>query len=101
MEENQLSIKLKVFDRVYPITIRREDEERYRLASELVNENVNEYKKRFAYKDNQDLFAMNSLQLALQYLKVNTEKELMSDSNEDTINELDKILTEHFNTNVL
>ncbi len=56
MEE--LSIKIKIADREYPMTVKRDDEERVRMASRLINEKLKSYRDQFGLEDKQDLLAM-------------------------------------------
>jgi cell division protein ZapA len=56
MEE--LSIKIRIADREYPMKVKREDEERVRMASRLINEKLKSYKDQFGIDDKQDLLAM-------------------------------------------
>jgi cell division protein ZapA len=56
MEE--LSIKIKIADREYPMKVKGVDEERVRTASRLINEKLKSYKEQFGIDDKQDLLAM-------------------------------------------
>ena len=56
MEE--LSIKIKIADREYPMKVKSEDEERVRNASRIINEKLKSYKEQFGLDDKQDLLAM-------------------------------------------
>ena len=56
MEE--LSIKIKIADREYPMKVKRDDEERVRMASRLINEKLKSYRDQFGLEDKQDLLAM-------------------------------------------
>ncbi|MFZ2907134.1 MAG: cell division protein ZapA [Cyclobacteriaceae bacterium] len=56
MEE--LSIKIKIAEREYPMKVKRDDEERVRTASRLINEKLKSYKEQFGIDDKQDLLAM-------------------------------------------
>lgn len=56
MEE--LSIKIRIADREYPMKVKREDEEKVRMASRLINEKLKSYKDQFGIDDKQDLMAM-------------------------------------------
>jgi cell division protein ZapA len=56
MEE--LSIKIRIAEREYPMKVKREDEERVRMASRLINEKLKSYKDQFGIDDKQDLLAM-------------------------------------------
>lgn len=56
MEE--LSIKIKIGDREYPMKVKNRDEERVRAAGKLINERMKHYREEFGTGDNQDLLAM-------------------------------------------
>ncbi len=56
MEE--LSIKIRIADREYPMKVKRADEERVRTAGKLINEKLKSYREQFGIDDKQDLLAM-------------------------------------------
>jgi cell division protein ZapA len=56
MEE--LSIKIRIADREYPMKVKRADEERVRLAGKLINEKLKTYREQFGIDDKQDLLSM-------------------------------------------
>ncbi len=56
MEE--LSIKIKIADREYPMKVKPEDEEKVRNAGRLLNEAIKNYHEQFGLEDKQDLLAM-------------------------------------------
>ncbi len=56
MEE--LSIKVKIGDREYPMKVERSEEERIRKAGRQINEQMKEYGEQFGTTDRQDLLAM-------------------------------------------
>ena len=56
MEE--LSIKIKIADREYPMKVKPEDEEKVRNAGRLLNEEIKNYHEQFGLEDKQDLLAM-------------------------------------------
>ena len=56
MEE--LSIKIRIADREYPMKVKRSDEERVRIAGKLINEKLKSYREQFGIDDKQDLLAM-------------------------------------------
>ena len=55
---SELSIKLRIGNREYPMRIKAEDEERIRLAGRILNEKAQTYKEKFGIDDQQDLLAM-------------------------------------------
>lgn len=70
MSENNFRINIKIDGRNYPLTIDRKDEERYRKAAKIVNETINEYRKRFQSNDQQDIMAMTAFQAALNLCRL-------------------------------
>ncbi len=53
-----LSIRIKIADRDYPMKVKANDEEKVRTASRLINEKLKAYKDQFGIDDKQDLLAM-------------------------------------------
>ena len=53
-----LSIKIKIADREYPMKVKRKDEERIRSAGKVINEKIKHYREQFGIDDKQDLLAM-------------------------------------------
>ena len=43
----ELSIKIKIADREYPMTVKAEEEERVRRAGKLINERLKSYREKF------------------------------------------------------
>jgi cell division protein ZapA (FtsZ GTPase activity inhibitor) len=65
----EVSIKIKIVSREYPLTIKPEEEDTVRKAAELINQQVNKYEKNYSVSNKQDLLAMSALQLATQVVK--------------------------------
>jgi cell division protein ZapA len=65
MMEDMLSIKVQIAERFYPLKIKRQDEEKIRKASKLINDKVLQYKQRYTDKDTQDFMAMAALQFVI------------------------------------
>ena len=59
---SELSIKLSIANRVYPLTIKRSEEEGIRKTAKMINEKIKEYESDYAVKDKQDLLAMCALE---------------------------------------
>ena len=53
-----ISIKLKIGDREYPMRVDAAEEEAIRRASKELNEQLKNYQSRFQIEDRQDLLAM-------------------------------------------
>lgn len=61
---SEISIKLNIGNRTYPLTIQAHEEETIRQAAKLVNDQVKHLQENYAVKDMQDLLAMAALQVA-------------------------------------
>lgn len=71
---SELSIKVKIAGRQYPLTISREEEEQVRLAAKMVDDQFNYFRENYAVKDRADLLAMVALQSATASLKKSTDE---------------------------
>lgn len=65
----ELSIKIKIGDREYPMKVSAEEEARIRYAGRIVNEKLKAYREKFNIDDKQDLLAMVSFDLAVEKLQ--------------------------------
>jgi cell division protein ZapA len=63
---DKLKIKLSIADRVYPLTIRPEQEEGIRKAAKRINEVIKKFEQDYAVRDKQDVLAMSALQFAAE-----------------------------------
>ncbi|MAV04403.1 MAG: cell division protein ZapA [Flavobacteriaceae bacterium] len=79
-------IKLKIANRVYPLTTQPEQEEGLRTASKKIDIMIKHFEDKYAVKDKQDALAMCALQLATQ-----SEQENVSEAkiNEEVGNRLE------------
>ncbi|NQU87382.1 MAG: cell division protein ZapA [Mariniphaga sp.] len=79
--KDKLSINIIIDNRGYPLVVDRNDEEKYRQASKLLNEMVYHYRGQYADKDSQDILAMAAFQFVLKYLdeKKDATNELLID----------------------
>ena len=60
----ELSIKIKIANRVYPLTVESSEEEGIRNAAEKINKSIDDFERLYAVKDKQDLIAMAALKVA-------------------------------------
>ncbi len=63
---SELSIKVTIAGRTYPLTIERSEEEKIRKAVSEINDNIKNLQDNYAVKDTQDLLAMTALQFSTQ-----------------------------------
>lgn len=68
----ELSIKIRIGDREYPMKIEADEEEQIRRAGRMVNEQLRQYKDRFGTNDKQDLLAMVAFDAFME--KINHER---------------------------
>jgi cell division protein ZapA (FtsZ GTPase activity inhibitor) len=61
---SDLSIKVKIVERTYPLTIKREEEEGIRRAASNVNEYVKTLKDNYGITDRTDLLSMTALHMS-------------------------------------
>jgi cell division protein ZapA len=94
MSGEQLSIKVQIAERFYPLKIKRTDEEKIRKAAKLINDKVLQYKQRYADKDTQDFVAMAALQFVINLLDCEQQQNVVSLEEElvDLSSELDQLL---------
>jgi len=65
VEKKIIRINIKIDGKNYPLTVKVEDEERYRTAAKMVNEIVRKYREQFVEQDSKDIIAMAAFQIAL------------------------------------
>ncbi|WP_421872559.1 cell division protein ZapA [Marinoscillum sp.] len=89
----ELSIKLKIANREYPMKVKAEDEEGIRKAGKLVNEKIKAYRDQFGIDDNQDLLAMVAFDCLVDKMK---KEETIESSDEialDQIRNISQLIT--------
>lgn len=92
MEE--FSISVIIAERPYKLTIAKNEEEIVRKAAKLINEQIKEYSKSYAFKDHQDLIAMIALQFTTQFLNLDNQIALNDKVITEKLSDIDRILTE-------
>lgn len=91
-----ISIKINIADRIYPLTIDMEEEEVIRQAAKMINDRLKEYQENYAVRDKQDLLSMAVLQYATASLKAEKKMQSEDTSVAGKIAELDELLTGFF-----
>jgi cell division protein ZapA (FtsZ GTPase activity inhibitor) len=59
----EVSLKILIAGRVYPLTVKQEDEEGVLHIAKLINEKLKEFELNYSVRDKQDLLAMCALNL--------------------------------------
>ncbi|GAB3342392.1 hypothetical protein GCM10027429_31970 [Marivirga atlantica] len=84
----ELSIKIKIADREYPMTVKAEEEERIRKAGKLINERLKSYRERFGIDDKQDLLSMVAFDALIDRLSV---EDNINSNDESALNKIQSI----------
>ncbi|HMQ00755.1 MAG TPA: cell division protein ZapA [Cyclobacteriaceae bacterium] len=92
MEE--LSIRLKIADREYPMKVKREDEEKIRRAGKLINERIRNYKEQYGIGDKQDLLAMVAFDCVVDILAYSNEQSETEKSIAEKIGYLNQLVSQ-------
>jgi len=90
---SELSIKVTIAGRTYPLTIKRDEEEMIRKAAKSIDEQISRFGANYAVKDKQDLLAMTALQLATRNAVIPAESD--TSQLESGLTEIDQLLDEH------
>ncbi|MFD2160925.1 cell division protein ZapA [Paradesertivirga mongoliensis] len=92
----EISIKINIADRVYPLRVNMEEEEVIRRAAKIINDRIKEYQDNYAVRDKQDLLSMCVLHYATATLKA--EKKRVDEDTEvaDKVYQLDQMLDNFF-----
>lgn len=92
--DRKLSINVNVAGRNYSLTIAMEEEENIRKAAAVINEKVQQYRRRFSDKDTQDFLVMSSLQFVIKLIESEKNKDIepLIDEIKDLNEELDNYI---------
>lgn len=84
----EISIRVQIADRQYPLKANAHEEEYLRKAAKLINEKLMGYSKSFSLKDKQDLLSMVCLEFATDALTAN---HTIENTDEDLIDKIQSI----------
>ena len=90
---DNLSIKIKIADREYPMKVKPEDEEKVRNAGKLITERLRSYREQFGIDDKQDLLAMVAFDSVVDKLEMEKQEKEMDDSVVQKINHLNLLVS--------
>ena len=96
--KDEISIKITIGNREYPLRISRASEESVRKAERMVQERIKEFEIQYPASDKYDHLAMSVMQFAGEL--VNLSESAVSESKVigDRISALDQSLSEHLAT---
>ena len=90
---DELSIKVNIADRFYPLSVTAEQEEQVRKAAKLINDKLKLYEKQFSVKDKQDILSMCALELATDLIKLQTKPLIEDNGLSNELNEIQNLLS--------
>ncbi|MFL5763679.1 MAG: cell division protein ZapA [Bacteroidia bacterium] len=86
----EISLKVVIAGRTYPLTIKAEDEQSVQSAARMINDKVREFEQNYSVRDKQDLLAMSALNL-LATLQNAPRK----NPEQDELNQLDLFVSDY------
>jgi cell division protein ZapA len=92
MEE--LSIKIKIAEREYPMKVKRHEEEKVRAAGKLINEKLKHYRDQFGIDDKQDLLAMVAFDCIVQKQATEETQQGIDQTVFEKVNHLNQIVSQ-------
>ena len=92
MEE--LSIKIKIAEREYPMKVKRDEEEKVRAAGKLINEKLKLYREQFGIDDKQDLLAMVAFDSVVQKQTSEEDHQEVDQTLFDKVSQLNQMVSQ-------
>ncbi|AKD02243.1 cell division protein ZapA [Pontibacter korlensis] len=90
---SELSIKIRIAEREYPMRVKEEEEERIRAVGKILNERLRFYKDQFGIQDKQDLLAMVAFETMAEKMKLEDEHSSHVSQVDQQLNLLDDLLS--------
>ncbi len=89
-----LKIKIRIADRVYPMTIAPQQEEGLRKAAKKIGAVIKQFEKSYAVRDKQDVLAMCALQFAAKVEQQSMDGQQETTLAKEKLSAIDKLLQE-------
>jgi cell division protein ZapA len=89
----ELSIKIKIGDREYPMRVDSAEEERLRIAGRTVNEKMKNYRDHFGIDDKQDLLAMVAFDCLVEKMRTEAVSSGLNNNISAKISDLDHLIS--------
>lgn len=90
---DELSIRIRIANREFPMRVAPEEETRVRKAAKMVNEQMHAYSEQFGIQDPQDLLAMVAFDSLVSQMKTTENLESTEKNHAFSLKEIDSILT--------
>ena len=89
-----LSVKIKICDREYPMRVSPDEEAKIRRAGKLINERIRSYRDQFRIDDKQDLLAMVAFDCLVESLSAGAVPDSGMQSLADKIHSLNDLIAQ-------
>ena len=93
--ETKIKIKVKIADRIYPLTIQPEQEEVIRSSIKKIDQMIKQLEESYAVRDKQDVLAMCSLQYATKLIQRNNLNNIKDHENLKKLSNINELIKEH------
>jgi cell division protein ZapA len=91
---DELSVKIKIADREYPMKVKRKEEEKVRTAGKLINEKIKYYKDQFGIDDKQDLLAMVAFDCLVDKMAEEVSLQEIDQTVVEKVNQLNQLISQ-------
>jgi cell division protein ZapA len=91
---DELSVKIKIADREYPMKVKRMEEETVRAAGKLINEKIKRYREQFGLDDKQDLLAMVAFDCLVDKMAEEESLQVIDDTVAEKVNYLNQLVSQ-------
>jgi len=91
---DELSIRIKIAERKYPMKVKRTAEERMRVAGKPVNEKIKHYREKFGIDDKQDLLAMVAFDCLIEKMADEENQQGIDQTVVDKIQQLNQLVSQ-------
>ncbi len=97
MEE--VSIKIDIANRQYPLKIRKDTEERVKKAASMISERLSDYEKQYAVSDKFDLVAMCLIHFATECVNLSEDAKQEQEQTGEALTAMQSAITDYLKTN--
>ena len=94
MKPGELSIKIKIADREYPMKVSADKEERIRRAGKILNDKLKKYREQFGIDDKQDLLSMVAFECMVDKMQADEQHGTNSEYVLEKINYLNNLISQ-------
>ena len=94
--EKELSIKVTIANRLYPLKISTGEEENIQKAVKLIQDKLKDYEQNYSVRDKQDLLAMCVLQLATEQANASNNPTIDAEEIDSKLQRIDQMLIAEF-----